>query len=439
MKNTILTFLTLICSTCLSAQIIMSFKDCQNLAIKNNLLLKSNVISEKIAGYEVKKSWGNYLFPTITGTVDNRNSRGRDIDPKNNTIVTQNIHSNNGNITGNYTLFSGFLNLNQIKSSKQEVEFNKANVQKIKNDITIELAHTYIVILYLQETIEANKEQINSSEKQLEMAKLKFESGNIAESEVFKIQTQKASEELTLTSNQNQLALYWIDLKQLMNSPLDSEIILEKPSFLIPDDKILEQNQYSLTKKAVPIQPSFKMSQWNEEITKTGISIAKASYFPTLNMRFAYSSYYTDTELNLNFKDQLNYNTAKALRFTLTVPLFNQLETTYKIKQSKLAYEQAKVDRQNEGNRLSKVVLQAINDAKTAQKKQETSQTAYEFAKKSFENDQLKFESGKIDINQLNFTKINYINSQAELIRAKYEFLFNKALVNFYMGEDFNF
>jgi outer membrane protein len=414
----------------------LSFKDCLNLAFKNNLLLKENIILQEMSVYDLKRSKAN-LLPNLNGYGDKRYSSGRDIDPRTNQFINQNINAYTGNLTSMFTLFSGFLNLNLIKSAKQQVDINKANIQKIKNDITIDLAYKYIVITYLQDIILANTEQITSSEKQLEMANLKYQSGTIAQSEVFKIQSQKASEELTLTSNQNQLALNLIDLKQLMNLPVETEIKLEKPSFIVEELNLSEENQYSLTKKAIVIQPSYIMSQINEKKAKIDIDVERAARYPIINLRFQYLSNYSDSDKSLNFTDQVNVNAAYNFRLSITVPIFNQFETNYRIKQSKLNYEKSKINMWMEENRISKVVLQAVNDTKTAKKKQEMSTAAYEFAKKSFETDQLKFEAGKININELNFTKINYINAQAELIRAKYEYIFNKALVNFYRGKEF--
>ena len=90
-----------------------------------------------------------------------------------------------------------------------------------------------------------------------------------------------------------------------------------------------------------------------------------------------------------------------------------------------------------EQNRLSKEVLKAITDTKTSIKKSESAAIAFEFSKKSYEADALKFELGKININELNITKMNFNNSQAELIQSKYELLYNNALIKFYLGEPF--
>jgi outer membrane protein TolC len=103
-----------------------------------------------------------------------------------------------------------------------------------------------------------------------------------------------------------------------------------------------------------------------------------------------------------------------------------------------MLYRKSKVTTELERNRLSKEVLLAVNDAKTAVKKNEASAIAMEFSQKSYDADMLKFEVGKIGISELNTTKINFNSVQAELIQSKYELLFKNALIKFYAGEPFS-
>ena len=437
MKKSILIFYVILQVNLVFCQEKLTYKDCMNLAIKNNLSIKSASISEKIAVYKLRTNLGQ-LLPIITGNVDNKHSWGREIDPTTNAFIDDNLKAYTGNMTGLLTLFSGFYNLKAIKSAKQEVEINKALQQKIQNEITIELSQIFIEILYFQELIIANKEQIIGSEKQLEFAKLKFDSGVIAESEVFKIQSQKASEELVLVTNQNRLILSEIGLKQLLNIPLETKIELIKPASLVSEESKLDENELEIAKKAVAINPSYLMSKWIESKAKTEIALARSAKMPILNLKYTYGSNFSDSDPLISYNEQINKNLASVLKLSLIIPIFNQFETTFKIKQNKLSFEQAKLETKMEENRLSKVILQAINDTKAANKKQETATIAFEFAKKSYEADLLKYELGKINSNDFNFTKSNYKNAQVELINSKYELLFNTGLLNFYLGEDFS-
>ena len=138
------------------------------------------------------------------------------------------------------------------------------------------------------------------------------------------------------------------------------------------------------------------------------------------------------------FQEQFDTNLSKGLRLNLTIPIFSQFENFAKIKISKLNYNQSIAETQIEQNRLSKEILKAITDTKTAIKKKESATIAFEFSRKSYEADLLKFGLGKININELNVTKMNFNTAQAELITSKYELMYNYALIKFYLGENFS-
>lgn len=419
----------------LFAQDAMTFQDCLNMALQNNLELKNAVLNEENASYQYKASYGQ-LLPSIAATAENKNTWGREIDPTTNLYVNQSLHTYNGQLNANFNLFSGFQAISTIRRNKQEMMVGRSNVERVKNLITIDLAQKFITILYLQETIAANEDQIKSSTKQLELAELKFNSGVISESEVFKVKSQKATEEMTLLTNQNHLTDNLISLKQLMNIPLEKEIVLLKPNLELNANIALEENQYAMLEKALAIHPSYAMSQFKEKAARAELALARSVRYPTLTMRLSLGDNMTYN--NTYYQDQLDANLQKGLRFTLTIPIFSQFEDFAKIKSYKINYKQSKINTMITRNELSKDVLKAITDTKTSLKKNESSSIAFEFSQKSYEADEMKFQLGKININELNNTKMMFNKSQAELIQSKYELLFNNALIKFYMGEAFS-
>ena len=343
-----------------------------------------------------------------------------------------------GTANAYFNLFSGLKVHNDIKLARQEKELVRTNIHLLQNQLTIDLAQRFITILYLQEIIAANEQQIQASTKQLELAQLKFDSGVIPESELFKIKAQKATEEFTLLTNRNRLAENTISLKQLMNMPLETEVVLLKPNLELNENLTASDNELELTKKAVDIHPAFQASILEMKKARTELAIARSLRWPTLSMRLMYRSNYDPMIRDqVSFDDQLDMNTSKQIRFYLTIPIFNQFKNNLEIKAQKMLYRQSKVTTELERDRLSKEVLLAINDAKTSVKKNEASTIALEFSQKSYDADMLKFEVGKIGISELNLTKINYNSAQAELIQSKYELLFKNALIKFYAGEPF--
>lgn len=414
----------------------IDLNECFYIAFKNNLKLKEAIVNEKISVVERKNSYTK-LLPNISVSASDRFSWGRNIDPNTNNFINTNYTSFAGNINSSLTLFSGFSNLNGIKIAKQEVEINKAMHQKIKNDLTIEIASKYTTILFLEELVKANQSQIVSTQKQLEIISLKYNAGYVSQSEVFKVRSQLANQEVTLLDTKNQLESNYTDLKQMLNLALESEITLNPFVNENPFAENFDNDIYSKIGVAVEKNPESLISNLKIDKAKTNIAMFKSPAMPTLRANYFYGSFYSNSNSIFNFDEQIKNNKNNGISFSLSMPIFSQFQNSGKVKIGKLVYEQTKIQSDIETDRLYKVVYQAINDAKMAKKKYDAARTALNFSEKSFAADNLKFELGKISFNDFSITRNNYINEQANLIKTKYEFLFNNALLNFYLQNEF--
>ena len=430
-------FVNSFCSS-IFAQTKLSFEECVEVAFNNNLNIKNAEFSEQVAVYQYKSSITK-LLPNINGNVSNNYSWGRGIDPSTNAFVNQEFKSYSGGLNAALELFSGFRNINSIKLAKQELELNKTTIQKIKNEITIDIATKYTTILYLKEIIKSNEEQVKSTQIQLELSQSKYDLGYIPESDIFKIKSQLANEQLTLTSNYNLLSINELELKQLINFPFNEEIILEPIRDKLFTKSSFDKNDENTINKAIEQNPEFSISKINEKKSRLNLAISTASLYPSLNASFGINSAYSNNNTFFTFNQQINNNLAYGLSFSLSIPIFSQFQNRFKIKENKLNYQKSVIDTEIEKNRLSKVVIQAINNANASFSKYESSLSALEFSDKSYQADLLKLELGKISTNEFLNTKNIFINNQAELIRSKYELMFNQSLIKFYIESIFAF
>ena len=432
-------FLSCICflmSALAFGQKTLNFSDCLALAMKQNLEIQSANVNEEVLKYQYKASYGR-LAPELRAEGIQRARFNQIYDFNTNSYIDYTVRETRGTVRANFNLFSGFNVWNTIKIQKQEYAIAKLNSQQQIREITISLAESYLTTLYLTELVKINAQQIQLSEKQLALAQLKYESGVIAESEVFKLKTQKANEELELVNNNNKLIDNWVRLKQLMNLPIQEELLLQTPAVELDSAVLSENNAAEITAKIIDFHPLTSMSLLRQTRAKAALAVARSFRYPELNAEFAYrtSSF---SNLALVGQDlQFDRNRNGFLRLNLIVPIFNQLNTFSRIKQAKGGLKQAGIQIDRVRNQITQEATKAINDTKTARKRVETASIALEFSKKSYEADALKFELGKINTNELNITKNQYNNAQADLIQSNFELMYNNALINFYLGEEF--
>ncbi len=415
----------------------LTFKACLDLVLENNLALKEAFLEEELASIQYQKSRKD-IYPNLNVSTSNNNSFGRSIDPYSNGFIDTKFKSYSGSLVSNLVLFEGLSKRNTIKMAKAEVNIRQTAIDKIKDDITIEVASLYTTILYTEELIKSHKEQNEISRQQKEFLQVRFEEGVIAESELFKLDAQIASEYLNLITTENILKMYYLDLQQLANIPIQSNIHLH--ALGVKEFKEIDESTYLLdVEKIYQDNPGFLMAKKQEDYSELNIKLSQAAYLPTLSLQLNYGSFYSDSNGSFSFSEQWNNNKNYGLGLALSVPVFNGFSVRYNVNRAKTQHKQSLVRTDMEKNRLIKVLSQANNDLIASKEKLKAASSALLFAQKAFEADQLKYEYGKISLTELLLTQKDYFNTQGGLIKAKYEYTYNRGVIGFYRESVFSF
>ena len=88
---------------------------------------------------------------------------------------------------------------------------------------------------------------------------------------------------------------------------------------------------------------------------------------------------------------------------------------------------------------LYKDIQQVYYNAVAAGSKYESSKQAQQSSQDAFKLTQAKYENGKASITEFNEAKNNYLKTESDLVQARYEYLYQTALLDFYRGRDLNF
>jgi outer membrane protein len=414
-------------------QTVLAYADCVERAFQQNLQLKRALLDWEAATVLLKIKKADIL-PTLNGQVRNSNSVGRSIDPLTNNFINSQYSSVSGTAYSAVYLFQGFKTANSIKAAKQEVEQNVNQTQALKNEIMVDVALVYIRINYLLELIKSQQQQVKLSEHLVGLTRLKLSAGRVPASALFKLQSQQATEQLNVVTSQNELSLAYLDLRQLINAQPTEDIVISPLSDNTLSNINFQTPAREEVAQAVETQPALVAKRHNAARLYHQIAVARADKYPSLQLTGSLGSDYSNTNLEYNFSNQINNNMYYGTGLVLSIPLFNSFRNNLLVRQSRLRYQQGLLDTDIERNRLTKVVQQAVYDAGAASQSWDAAQKAEEFARKSYEADNLKYELGTISVFELNQTKTAYLSAQTNLFRAKYELILRSRLVEFYKG-----
>lgn len=411
------------------AQDIFTFQQCLDSAVQYNLKIRQQHITEKTYKLNIKKA-ENARLPSISGYTNGNANWGRGIDPYTNTYANQQFNTYNGGINLDLNLFNGFYHINNIKLQKQDLEKNKSEWTKLKNDMTIDIASRYTNILYLQEMIKNIKEQIEFSQSNINFTQKKIDAGTVAKREIYKAIAQKDNEELNLIRAENDIEANMVELKLLMGIDLTRSIQLkELPSTI---NSSIDKT-YFIT-KALENSPSLKIQETNINKSKLNLALSKSSYYPTISLGGQMGSTYSTFNKIFNFEQQIDNNLSYGFNVNARIPIFSQFQTKNKVEEAKYNLESTRLQYEVEKQNQYKILNKAYLDFMASHKKFEVSKSSLYSNQINYDTEKIKYEAGRINLQELNLTKSNLINSISNNVKDKYEMIFNSLVLNIYEG-----
>jgi outer membrane protein len=116
-----------------------------DIALESNPTIKQALLSQKSSSIDLIQS-KDALYPNLNAGTETNFNFARTTDPLTNLVLPENSLTFIGQLGTNITLFQGFQKLDQISENKFILEANKSNVQKLKNNLKLQVIATYLNI-----------------------------------------------------------------------------------------------------------------------------------------------------------------------------------------------------------------------------------------------------------------------------------------------------
>ena len=443
MKKFVICALCIVHCALLGAQPhLWSLRECCDYAVEHNISIKQQQNQRRQQELTLSTS-KNSRLPDLSGSVGQNFSFGRGLTAQN-TYSNTNTSSTSFSLGTSMPIFTGFQIPNQIKLDQLNLEAATADLEKAKNDIRMQVAQAYVQILYDMEIAEVAHRQIEIDSMQVVRLQAFVDNGKAAEAELSQQKATLANSRLTATQADNNTRLAILSLTQLLELPTPDGFAIVKPNLdelvglsglseLITPDQIYAE--------ALGVKPEILSQELKLKGTEHSIKIAQAGNLPSLSLSGGLgTNYYTTSGFKSDaFGTQLKNNFSQYIGLNLNVPIFNRFQTRNNIRNARISQENQQLALENTKKTLYKDIQQVYYNAMNAQSKEKSSEEALKSTKDAFQLMQAKYENGKATITEFNESKNTYLKSESDLVQARYENLYQHALIEFYRGKDLNF
>ena len=441
MKTLILSALMSLGATSSFAQKQWTLPECINYAIEHNISLKQreNTRRQNEVSLNTAK---NSRLPDLNAGVSESLGFGRSLG-MDNTYSKNNTSNTSFQISTSVPILTGNRIENTIKLNQLNLEASTADLEKARNDIRTQIAQQYIQIVYDTEILAVAKRQIGIDSLQLYRLQEMERNGKATLTEVLQQQSTMEQSRLTATQAENTYRLDLLALTQLLELPSPEGFSIVIPTLPSNSGSLINVNPEIIYQEAIAVKPEVQAEQLRLKASDANIFIAKSAKYPTLSFNAGLGTNYYKT-LNGNYKQdsfssQLKNNFSQSLGLQLNVPIFNRYATRNSIKSASIDKENQQLALDNVKKSLYKEIQQVYYNTIAAEAKYKSSLLAKVTSDDAFNLTQSKYENGKATITEFNESKNNLMKAESDLVQARYQLIYQKALIDFYRGKEFRF
>lgn len=431
--KTIFTLLSLLLISGVNAQQPWSLRQCIEHAIEHNVEIKQQNVTRNQQNVDVHTAKLSRL-PNLSGSVGQSFAFGRSTSPEDNTYINQNTANTSFDLNTSVSLFNGMQITNNIALAKLNLQAAIEDLNKAKEDISIQVTSSFLQVLFNQELCKVGAQQVELSREQYNRFVKMQEVGKASLAEMYEAKSRLAQDELASVQAENNRELALLDLSQLLELPSPEGFVILTPDaeleFMSPTPP---EEIYNIV---VLSRPGVLAAHYRLEGTSKSVRIAQSALYPQLSFGAGISTGYHSISGfdDPSFGSQWSNNFSKSLGFNLSIPIFNRLETRDQVKSARLKQLDQSLQLENVKKGLYKEIQQAYYNAIAAQAKYRSSGTAVEAAQESFRLMREKYEQGKATAVQYNESKTILFKSISDQIQAKFDHLFRMKILDFYKG-----
>tara|TARA_R110000796_G_scaffold250788_4_gene380814 strand:+ start:194293 stop:195660 length:1368 start_codon:yes stop_codon:yes gene_type:complete len=435
MKNLyiiILLFLSIYSSKLFGQENFLTKEDAITLALENNFGIKVAKNQIEIANNNQSILNSGYL-PTLSGTAGaNYNKLNSTTeypgqfetngDPRADLEINDaESQTYNAGLNLNYTLFDGLGRLYSYRQLKEQYQLTELQARETIENTIVQLFSVYFQVARLSENSNVLKQALEISKDRFKRAEYAFEYGQNTKLDILNAQVDVTNDSISYLNVEQQLINAKRDLNVVLNQNLNETFKVDTLVQFIPklqlDDYLSQSKENNVA--LLQTEKSLKINEYDIKVNKSG-------YLPRLGLTGSYgwnlnqsaaSSFIPGQVIPGSNRNSLNLG----LGASLTWNLFDGGSTTVRVRNSKIAYENQEILKQQ-------ITLEIDRDIQNAKAIYENLLTIYQIQEQNvitnqnnFERSKEQFQLGRITSIEFRQAQINLLNASTNKNLAKYD------------------
>ncbi|MEC4003185.1 TolC family protein [Flavobacterium sp. SUN052] len=424
-----------------------TLQECVDYALKNNISIKQSELDAETTAISKKDALGAFL-PSINANASHSWNIGLNQNITTGLLENQTTQFTSAGLNSNVTIYNGLEKQNKFRRANIAIVAAQYQLSKMKDDVSLNVANAYLQILFNKENLKVQNEQLTYDENQEKRSEELVKAGSVPRGDLLDIKATVAADKQKVIAAENNLFISKLSLAQLLQLEDFQTFDVADANYDAKSSPTMLQKPEDIVAKAKQDRVELKIAKANLELAEKDVKIAKGAYQPTLSGFYSFSSRvsYANRIIGVDgsgnpilgnplpFFDQFSNNKGHSFGVQLNVPILNGFSARNAVARSKIALDRSKTNEQQAGLDLERNVYTAITNAKVALNSYEAAVAAFDARKEAFNYAKEKYAVGMMNSFDFNQSQTLYTNSQSEVLRTKYDYIFKVKIVEFYFG-----
>ena len=414
-----------------------TIQQCMQYAVEHNHDVKRAAL--ELDNYKAQKTGaiGKFL-PEVDAGIGIQYNFGRAIDPETNGYTDVSTFYNGYQVSASLPVFDGFSRLHALKAAKASILMGRASLRQQQDQTALDVLQAYTNVAYYEGMVKMADEKVEETELLLKQTRRLEEVGRKSAADVAQVESQKAEADYELTRQQNLYASAMLELKKTMGYPISDELRVKGEEFPtgVPVDSV--EGMVAVNSSLFTLHSSLQIARYQMQASKHEWRQARASLYPSLSLSAGLSTTYYHTlhsDAGQSFHDQIKNNMGEYVGATLSIPLFNRLQTMTNIRRAKNNYQMAREAYEQKQLELEKLSREAWQDWQGYLKQTTQMEKKVEADSITYQLTRRQFEEGLSTAIDLHTTSSQLLQSKAMLFQCQLMAMVKEQLVRYYKGE----
>jgi outer membrane protein len=275
-------------------------------------------------------------------------------------------------------------------------------------------------------------ETLASEQAQLQQIRAFVDAGRRPIADQYQQQAAVAAAQLAVVQANNAVELAKVDLIQTLQLDPRGQYAFQAPaagtgsSAVAPLDTLLTQ--------AFARRVDLAARQTELSATEQSVRAARAGRLPTVTVSAGYNTS-VNSNNDLSLFDQLNQRQGGSVSVGVSLPVFDRGNAAAEVQRAQIAQDNARIALENQRQQVGLEVRRAYLDWQAAQQQLAAAQAQVTAAQQSLTATDQRYRAGVGTLVELTQARSLLAQAQSQLVSARYNLVFQRTLVDYYIGE----